>query len=59
MIYSINGTEYEIEVTASGGYTVRKSVSSFVEPKTRYFESLEKAYQYILSTYACEEVDEE
>ena len=58
-IYEINGTEYEIQATASGGYTVTESTSSFDEPETRYFASLEKAYQYILSVYACGEVNED
>lgn len=51
--YSINGIEYTINDTASGNYTVTVSTSAFEEPCTYFFETLEEAYAFILSDYAC------
>jgi hypothetical protein len=50
--YSINGTEYTVNDTASGGYTVTESIP-FQEEETRYFNNLEEAYNYILNEHVC------
>lgn len=51
--YSINGIEYTIEDTASGNYTVTVSESAFEEDRTYFFETLDKAYAFVLEGYAC------
>jgi hypothetical protein len=57
--YSINGTEYTVNDTASGGYTVTESASAYDEEETRYFNNLEEAYEYILNEHVCGEYDPE
>jgi hypothetical protein len=56
--YLINGTEYTITDTASGGYTVTESASAYDEEETRYFNNLEEAYEYILNEHVCGDPEE-